>query len=91
MATICPACSRAAMEVMDSRPSGIKNVLRRRRQRCVYCDYKCTTHEVIVSDDTGHVSTHINAAFRFKKEMDELLVKYFGSSHRITIKKEPKE
>lgn len=90
MATECPVCRSVSMEVIDSRPSGVKNVLRRRRQCCRKCDYRCTTHEVIINDDTGHVSTHVNTAFMFKKEHDALLRKYFGAEYKASMMKEPK-
>jgi transcriptional regulator NrdR family protein len=49
----CPGCESENSAVIDSRDSGNR---RRRRRRCVVCDYRFTTIEMI-ADDFAHLHT----------------------------------
>lgn len=45
----CPVCG-GKLRTVDSRPSGLVDVLVRRRLKCEECAAKFTTHEIIVGD-----------------------------------------
>lgn len=41
----CPECDCKDTQVLDSRPRGFGNMIRRRR-RCLECEFRFTTYEV---------------------------------------------
>lgn len=52
----CPDCSSNKIKVLDKRDDYLKNAVRRRRTCCV-CNYRWTTFERIVDDESDALQT----------------------------------
>jgi len=74
----CPACNAGILRALDSRSSSDPSVLRRRRRQCDACDYRCSTHEMIVKDNAGFVKDTARSAREFLALVRGAAVTCFG-------------
>ena len=75
----CPKCHEHSSYVVDSRPSTMPNVRRRRRYKCPHCNHTWGTHEIDVSDNGDIVSDARRTAILFMDDIERAVRKRFGS------------
>lgn len=87
----CPVCG-GRMRVLYCRSGKRENVIAQRRRACRSCDYRCSTHEIIVSDDLGFANDDARRVIEFRQDIDAVIHRHFGddemSSARAYIKTE---
>lgn len=73
----CPNCG-SAMSVYDTRPTKTPDALVWRRRKCLTCEYRCTTHEVIVQDALGFANADRRRARLFLSDVEKSARQHFG-------------
>lgn len=79
----CPFCEKGTIGTIDSRPSSLQNVLKRRRKKCSTCEKRFTTHEIIVDEKGFGQKRQEHEITRFIDRVNEAAKDVFGDDLRI--------